>query len=113
MSDDEPRIITVGKAPPPPDIAKWLREQPHHRKIVMCCRDEPSASGQHPVHLSAFRCIDVWVTSIVDGALAGAEVRVADHQASDPIRLVALILEEATAAFEELQAGSSDPISEK
>lgn len=111
--DDEPRIITVGRQRPAPDVAKWLREQPHHRRITLCCTDEPSVTQQYATYPSAFRCIDVGVESLVGGRLAGVRVRIADHQASDPILLVQLILEEATAAFADMQAGEGSPISER
>jgi hypothetical protein len=111
--DDEPRIITVGGQRPAPDVAKWLREQPHHRRITLCCTDEPSVTQEDPTSPSAFRCIDVGVQSLVGGMLAHARVRIADHQASDPIQLITLALEESEAAFADLQAPRGVRISEK
>lgn len=106
--DDEPRIITVGHSPPPPDIAKWLREQPHHRRIVMTCVDAPSLTGEHPIAPSSFPCIHVGVHSLVGGIPAVARIVVADHQASDPNRLIQLIIEEAEAAFSGLVVEGAD-----
>ena len=104
MCDDEERIITVGKATPAPDIAKWLREQPYHRRITLCCVDAPSVTGEYPVQPSEFKGIQVGVSSLVGGRPANARVTVADHQAADPIRLIKTILEEAEAAFADLAA---------
>ena len=111
--DEEPKIITVGNAPPLPDVARWLRECPHLRKITLCCTDEPSVTQDHPTSPSSFRCIDVGVQSMVGGRLANARVRIADQQASDPIRLIQLILEEADAAFADLQADADGRISDR
>lgn len=111
--DDEPKIITVGTAPPLPDVAKWLRECPHIRKITLCCTDEPSVTQEDPTYPSSFRCIDVGVQSMVGGRLANARVRIADSQAGDPIRLIKTILEEAEAAFADLQAGAEGQISDR
>lgn len=113
MCEDGPNIVTVGKPKPLPDLAGWLREQPHHRKIVLCCRDEPSITGEFPVYPVPFRCIHASVSSLVDGRMAGAQVLVSDQQASDPVRLIQLILEEASAAFADLGESESGQISER
>lgn len=110
---EDQRIITVGTDRAAPDIAAWLREQPHHRRITLVCTDEPSITGEDPTCPSPFRCIDAGVQSLVGGRLAGARVRIADHQASDPSRLIEIILEEATAAFADLQAHAEGQISER
>ena len=113
MDDDGPKIVTVGKPKPLPDLAGWLREQPHHRKIVLCCRDAPSITGEFPVYPAAFPCIHASVSGLVDGKMAGVQVMVADNQASDPVKLIQLIMEEASAAFADLGEGESGQISER
>jgi hypothetical protein len=50
---------------------------------------------------------------MVGGRLANARVRIADQQASDPIRLIQLILEEADAAFADLHANADGRISDR
>jgi hypothetical protein len=115
---DEPKIITVGKSHPAPDVAKWLREQPHDRRIILVCRDEPSVKEEFPIRPSAFRCIDVGVESLVvcpsgEKRLAVARVQIADTIASDPALLFKTVLEEAAAAFADLRASDEVQISDK
>jgi hypothetical protein len=111
--EDEPRIITVGKSHPPTDVAKWLRQQPHDRRIILSCVDAPSVRGEYPTHPSPDPCVDVIVNSLVAGQRAGVLVRVMDHQASDPARLFQIVIEEAEAAFADLVKGAEGQISEK
>lgn len=114
---DEARIVTVG-GPASPDVAKWLRQQPHDRRITLVCRDEPSLKYEYPTAPSAFRCIEASVEGLVEWAggkmhMAGVRVQIADHIASDPKELVRLILEEADAAFAALKEDSGEKVSDK
>jgi len=114
----DPRIVTVGHPRPAPDVARWLREQAHDRRITLVCRDAPSVKEEFPTRPSAFPCIEAGVESLVEGAdgekrLAVVRVQIADFIARDPGKLIQLILEEADAAFADLKAGGEGQISER